>query len=345
MKGPATLSQGLALARQLSAERQEDPSLPLLLDLLDIESLRAFWASRPELVKAAAPAELVEVEVLRYRPGRRCALQVRRAAGASSFFVKLFHGGCDGRARRVGKVLRRLERQGPWEELCLPRLLDCVEEQGMVVLSEVPGRSWEELLTEGGASAEGARLAGLGLARFHSLSPARLRPWTAEKELEAVQRHLEAWHEDGHPLARRFSSGVLKLSEFLPRLHDRSFGPLHRDLHPQQVLMSEAGVGFVDLDDAAAGPAEVDVGNLLAHLDLSGFLQDELQPALKEQELAFLSGHATAGGQVDPSLLAVARAATLLRLAGIHGLRTDGGALVVNLLDAADAHLRRGLGS
>ena len=90
-------------------------------------------------------------------------------------------------------------------------------------------------------------LAGLGLARFHSLSPARLRPWTAEKELEAVQRHLEAWHEDGHPLARRFSSGVLKLSEFLPRLHDRSFGPLHRDLHPQQVLMSEAGVGFVDL--------------------------------------------------------------------------------------------------
>ena len=42
---------------------------------------------------------------------------------------------------------------------------------------------------------------------------------------------------------------------------------MHRDLYEEQLLAGER-IGLIDLDDAALGPPELDLGNLLGHVEL-----------------------------------------------------------------------------
>ena len=55
----------------------------------------------------------------------------------------------------------------------------------------------------------------------------------------------------------------------------------------EQKVLGER-VGLIDLEDAAAGPPELDVGNLLPHLELLGLRSD---PELAEVETALLDGY------------------------------------------------------
>jgi Ser/Thr protein kinase RdoA (MazF antagonist) len=84
----------------------------------------------------------------------------------------------------------------------------------------------------------------------------------------------------------------------------------------QKVLIGER-VGLIDLEDAAAGPPELDVGNLLAHLELLG-LRSGYEPA--EVETALLDGY-LARGPLEMRRLDQCRWLRRIRLACIHGER------------------------
>ena len=89
---------------------------------------------------------------------------------------------------------------------------------------------------------------------------------------------------------------------------------VHRDLYEEQLLLGSR-VGLIDLDDAALGPAELDLGNLLAHMDLLGLRNGlDLSPA----ENALRSGYVLSGPLLDDELLERCRRLTRLRLACIH---------------------------
>jgi hypothetical protein len=74
-------------------------------------------------------------------------------------------------------------------------------------------------------------------------------------------------------------------------------------------------VGLIDLDDGALGPPELDVGNLLAHLEL---LARRSGRDLGRMGTAFLDGYLTAGASLDAALLTRCRTLSLLRLACLH---------------------------
>jgi len=88
---------------------------------------------------------------------------------------------------------------------------------------------------------------------------------------------------------------------------------VHRDLYEEQVLMGEQ-VGIIDLDDAALVPPELDLGNLLAHLELLGVRSGT---DLTRAGDALLHGYEGVA-PVDPVLLDRVRRLSLLRLACIH---------------------------
>jgi Ser/Thr protein kinase RdoA (MazF antagonist) len=90
---------------------------------------------------------------------------------------------------------------------------------------------------------------------------------------------------------------------------------VHRDLYEEQILIDEQ-VGLIDLDDAALGPPELDVGNLLAHLDLFGLRQG--QDLAAAARTAFLAGYADEGPALDDMLVADLRGLSWARLACIH---------------------------
>ena len=88
---------------------------------------------------------------------------------------------------------------------------------------------------------------------------------------------------------------------------------VHRDLYEDQVVLDER-VGLVDLDDAACGPAELDLGNLLAHLSL---LSRRTGHDLDSTTGTLLAAYEDVS-PIDSALLDRCRALSLLRLACVH---------------------------
>jgi Ser/Thr protein kinase RdoA (MazF antagonist) len=244
----------------------------------------------------------VVLEELKRKPGRRCTF---RAAGSERTAIAKVYA-----SERAATVAARVAAlSGGPSEPRVPDVLFVEPRLRMVVLSEVPGLPLRIAVLDGDATA--CRRAGAALGRWHSFwcgqLPAALRPHTIERELELLRSHAE------RAPAAIASATVSALSSFAS---DR-WAPVtvvHRDLYEEQILLGDE-VGLIDLDDAAAGPAELDIGNLCAHLDLLGLRAGR---DLSPMERRLLEGYAPAGPPLDPFLLARCRRLALLRLACIH---------------------------
>jgi Ser/Thr protein kinase RdoA (MazF antagonist) len=245
----------------------------------------------------------VVLEELKRKPGRRCTF---RAAGSKrTAIVKVY---ASARAATVAMRVAALSA-GPSEPR-VPAVLLVEPRLRTVVLSEVPGIPLRVAVLEGDASA--CRRAGAALGRWHGFwygwAPAALGPHTVERELEILRSQAE-----------RAPATIAAAVSALASAGTDGWAPttvVHRDLYEEQVLLGEQ-VGLIDLDDAAAGPPELDVGNLCAHLELLGLRRGrDLTPV----EWLLLEGYASTGPPLDRSLLDRCRRLALLRLACIHGI-------------------------
>jgi Ser/Thr protein kinase RdoA (MazF antagonist) len=157
---------------------------------------------------------------------------------------------------------------------------------------------------------EACRQAGRALGAWHLFwsgrSPEPLRAHTVQRELAILDRRAEG----GSPsLARAVRSTVRDLTASWP-----CTTVVHRDLYEEQLLTGPR-TGLIDLDDAALGPPELDVGNLIAHVELLSLRSGADLSAPAER---FLAGYAAGGPALDERLLDRCRRLALLRLACIH---------------------------
>jgi Ser/Thr protein kinase RdoA (MazF antagonist) len=240
-------------------------------------------------------------EDLKHKPGRRRT--VRAVGRGGSVIVKLYE------SERAPTVARRIEAlsAGPAEP-ALPRVLLCDPERRVVVLSYVPGVPLSEAVLAG--DREACIRAGSVLGGWHAFwegrAPRFLRRHTSEREIEVVEARARA-------LPRCEAETVTRLARRLRP--DWGFPTVvHRDLYEDQVLVGER-IGLIDLDDAAAGPPELDMGNLLAHLELRALRQGSGVAAMAD---AIVEGYAAVDAALHSDLLDRCRRLSLLRLACIH---------------------------
>ncbi len=254
-----------------------------------------------ELV-AGLIGEPVAFEILKSKPGRR---QTLRASGPRGRVIVKAYA-----TPRAGTVAARLSALagGPAEPV-IPEVLGVDPDGRFVILSEVRGGTLGDRLLAGDADAP-VRV-GAALGRWHRSwalrLPPVLRPHTAEREREILEARLA-----GLPagLARR-----IRRAAAIPARWD-PVGVVHRDLYEGQILVADR-IGLIDLDDAALGPPELDLGNLLAHLEL---LEIRSGRQLSEQRHALLRSYLADGPAIDVALLEDCRRLSLLRLAAIHRL-------------------------
>jgi Phosphotransferase enzyme family len=243
----------------------------------------------------------VELEQLKHKPGRRRTLRARGPAGTA--IVKLYESD---RAATVAARVAALA-SGPAEP-ALPRVLACEPALRMVVLTDVPGEPLRWALLGGDGTA--CRRAGEALGRWHGAwrggAPDSLRPHTVERELEILERHADA-------VSPGLAADVRTAAADLAGPWE-SVGVVHRDLYEEQVLLGDR-IGLIDLDDAALGPPELDVGNLVAHVDLLALRSGRDLEAMTEELLA---GYAGSGASLDDELLDRCRLLSRLRLGCIH---------------------------
>jgi hypothetical protein len=243
----------------------------------------------------------VELEQLAHSPGRGRTL---RASGpVRSAIVKLY---ASDRAATVADRVAALATVPPG--VAVPRLLLCDPVLHMVVVSEVQGEPLTETLLDRDAS--GCRCAGAAIGRWHrswrGRAPAPLRPHGPDRELEILHRCADA-------ASPRLGEAVRGVAADLG-------GPwacttvVHGDLTDERILMGER-VGLIGLDHAALGPPELDVGNLLAHVDLLSLRSGRDLAEVREE---IVLGYEGFHQYLDEELLDRCRRLARLRLACIH---------------------------
>jgi len=239
-------------------------------------------------------------ELLKHKPGRRRTSRANGPYGTA--IVKVY---ASARAPVVAARVRALG-DGPAEPI-LPRVLLCDEARHVVVLSEVPGRPFREALLVKDVRA--AARVGRALAGWHAAHrgrvPAALRAHTAAREVEIL---LGRCATAPPAVADRVRRAAPSLQGEWP-----VDTVVHRDLYEEQIVLHDS-VGLLDLDDAAAGPAELDLGNLSAHLELlarrTGVDLDVSLDALLDAYCSY--------APLDTGLLDRCRTLSLLRLACLH---------------------------
>jgi hypothetical protein len=242
----------------------------------------------------------VELRALKHKPGRRLTLAAR---GLRANAVVKVYG--SNRAAVVAERVGALAA-GPAEP-AVPRVLFLDPKLHLVVLSWLPGSTLRAAVLRGDGN--DCLRAGVALAAWHrhwcGVAPAPLEPHSLERELDIL--HAAA--------ARSAWPGARAAAALAP--HPAGWSPrtvVHRDLYEEQIVL-DRGVGLIDLDDAALGPPELDLGNLLAHLELLALRTGR---NLSRSIRILLTGYRRAGPVLDPALLAGCRRLALLRLACIH---------------------------
>jgi Phosphotransferase enzyme family len=243
----------------------------------------------------------VELEELKRRPGRRRTLRVRGSGG--SVIAKVYA------SDRASVVARRVAAlaAGPPEPV-IPAVLHVDPELHLVVLSEAPGRPLRDALLAGELAICSGVGAALGVWHFawEGIAPEPLRPHTIDREVEILRARADAAPP---PVTRA-------VTEALPRLAGEwaCSTVVHRDLYEEHVVVGER-VGLIDVDDAALGPPELDVGNLLAHMEL---LEQRRGRELEREKRALMDGYSETGPMLDEQLLDRCRRLALLRLACLN---------------------------
>ena len=175
------------------------------------------------------------------------------------------------RPRRTADLVRRMEQAAAVPGLHVPRVTAVDEDAGTIRMSTLPGRTLHDLLTEGVADA--ARAIGVAVRTLHSAGDVDGVPThdlaaevaTTRGLLDLTGAHHALGARDLDALERDLARAVSTVAQ--AGSVDQP-GLLHRDLHDKQLLVDGESVGILDVDTLGVGDPALDLGNLLAHLDL-----------------------------------------------------------------------------
>jgi len=257
-----------------------------------------------------------DVEIVRYRPERRCTFRTR---GAQVRYGKVFPDTAGAQLHEDAQGLYRASARGELGfSVAEPVAWDA--ERRVLWQRAVSGEPLLERLSGPGAAALAGRMgeaAGtlvastvVPAARFDApVQCARSRSYARELGVRV-------------PALAKEAAG---LGEDLDALHRQRPGrarPIHGAPHVNQWLLHGDRLALVDFDRMSIGNPELDVATFLGELDF----EEELTTPVETIARSFIDGYERTAGPLDPALLAAYRAHKRLAkaLRSARALRPDG---------------------
>lgn len=270
-------------------------------------------------LRALAPLVAAGAELVVHRPERRAVVRTS-LDGGDRVYTKVV------RPRRTADLVRRMEQAAAVPGLDVPQVVAVDEGSGTIRMSTLPGRTLHDLLAEGVPDA--AEQIGAAVRTLHSapevdgVSGHDLAAEVAATQvlIDLARTHHALGARDVELVTRDVAHAATTVVRAGP-VERRSL--LHRDLHDKQLLVDGDGggmrVGMLDVDTLGVGDPGLDLGNLLAHLDLrvqQGWTTQQTAEAVEEEVLA--------GYRPDARTRAAAtgyRALTHARLRALYAFR------------------------
>lgn len=317
------------------------PELGALAVLLDPAG--SFLATSAKLSTGGEPPRLV-----RYVPLKRALLVWRHPATGRRYWLKLINAAEAAAAALNLREIRAWYEHGAFTAP-VPRLVHYSPDLRTLVMSEVPGQPFTDVMLEG--RREPLVEAGRALAQLHGTPTVPWRSWSFAQEHAGLRRHMRGVLRALPGLAARTNALVDRLGASTPR-SEAGFRPVHGNLFGDQMLFdvgAEPGrrVGFVDWDAWCHADPHLDLGRLLAHLVYAASIQglsDERAAAAGE---ALLAGYMEIAGTaaVDRERLDWHLATALLlraKISSVRKLAPGWPRHVVLMVHAAERVLERG---
>ena len=300
--GPASAAAPAPAARGTSAPGI-DPALPFLSAALD----RSRMASRLARVLDDRGWQLRDARLVRHKPGRRALVEYDLTAGDGSrlsVLGKLRARGLDRPALRVQDALYRATfGDDALDAVSVPRTLGAIPKLFLWLQCKVPGTPVSARLGRAGDAALCRRVAA-ALHKLHATTVPTSRRHSVADEVDLLCGRLLPQLVRTHPefgsRCARLAAACRRLGSTIP---DSPRCGIHRDFHPDQVLVDESRLWLVDFDLYCQGHPALDAGNFLAHLTELALRRFGDPAALASCEGAFAEQFlALSGGELQPAL-------------------------------------------
>lgn len=285
-------------------------SLPLLDSKLRQRLYRATRAdlAEPFLSEALEEAKLIgrhnpltieRIDVLKYKPGRRCVLayELGRSHGTDERLQVIGKVFRDERGHRLHVLQRDLwvDGFGPAaaDGIYVARSLGYVPEMRMHIQQRSPGRTLNELALIGSITPFIPRCAA-ALVKLHNAAvQTELKTYQLEDELASLDRFNAELVERLPDQANRIGALRTNLQTWAATLPPASdLTPVHRDFYYSQVLIDGPRLTLIDFDLLALGDPAIDVANFTAHLLFLGLDKLDDLHALAGDAQSFVDAYA-----------------------------------------------------
>jgi aminoglycoside phosphotransferase (APT) family kinase protein len=212
---------------------------------------------------------VTRIEVLRYRPGRRCVLryELEREDGSRTELVgKLYDDA--GRACAVADKLAALAKQQT-NEIRLPIAVADPDDASLLLMTHMRGTNLGDQIENNMSRQENqaaVRAAASALSRFHRFELSTTQRRSLRTELDNLLQRIERLHAVAPALAEDIQALLQQVNQLLDSLPQAKDCVIHGEYKPNQLLLDDGSVAVVDLDRACLGDPAIDVGNFMAVL-------------------------------------------------------------------------------
>jgi Phosphotransferase enzyme family len=278
------------------------------------------WAA--EQLQTAGLDPAAEIQLVGHRLGKRAVLRITGRSGTHYARLRpVTSGSGEAAYQRHLALWSALEgRTG----LTIPRPLGFVGEWGIALFTALPG---EPPVFRGMPGYRATRDVMAALRVLQGLAISADAHGAAD-ELAILDAWADRTRRVFPELSRQLRAPLARVAEDLLALQVLDPVPCHRDLHEGQILLHQGGVGLLDFDTLRLGDPALDVGNLQAHLVLSGVTG-------RRSNRAFLAAMETALPHLSLKRIGTWRRAALLRLAMIYAFSSTPTEVVAALIDEA----------
>jgi aminoglycoside phosphotransferase (APT) family kinase protein len=199
--------------------------------------------------------------------------------------------------------------------IAVPQPLHHDADLGAAFFSALPGHA---PTFKGAVGTSAAKVVARALATIVALGPEAGAPYTVADELAMLGEWSDRVCSVFPGLAGAAGQALTVVEEALFRIEAVEPRPCHRDFHAGQILIHEGRAGVLDFDTYRLADPALDIGNLIAHLRMSGLRENRRLGFIEETFRRSMRSYAR------PMNVKAWTGAALLRLGCIYAFTSQG---------------------